>query len=235
MTPVLETHAAAHGKVALAAAANTSMARAPGSPPATPASSRSRSTPRGAAAVIAFCVLSGALAAGCRHVAGRDVRFEPTPMPVVRTMLEMAAVESADVVYDLGSGDGRILITAAKEFGARGVGIEIDPSLVERARAAARDAGVADRVEFRQGDMYAADLTGATVVTLFLHPEPNLQLRPALRTQLRPGARVVSYIWDMGDWPADEVRRVGLRRRVFMWRIETPAPVTGTLRRGAAM
>ena len=139
-------------------------------------------------------------------------------MPVVRAMLEMASVTAQDVVYDLGSGDGRIPITAAKEFGARGVGIEIDPVLVARAEANARDAGVADRVEFRLGNMYAADLRGATVVTLFLHPQPNLKLRPALRAQLRPGSRVVSYIWDMGDWKPDAVRRIN-RRNVFVWKI----------------
>ena len=136
-------------------------------------------------------------------------------------MLELAAVGPRDVVYDLGSGDGRIPITAAKEFGARGVGVEIDPKLVVRAEANARDAGVADRVEFKAGDMYGADVTAATVVTLFLHPEPNLKLRPKLRSDLKPGARVVSYIWDMGDWAADEVRRVDRRRRIFLWRIPT--------------
>jgi SAM-dependent methyltransferase len=155
--------------------------------------------------------------AACRTIPGQDVRYEPTPVPVVRAMLELAAVGPQDVVYDLGSGDGRILITAAKEFGARGVGIEIDPALVDRARANARDAGVADTVEFRLGDMYAADVTPATVVTLFLHPEPNLKLRPRLRSGLRPGSRVVSYIWDMGDWTPDEVRRVN-RRQIFLWR-----------------
>ena len=156
--------------------------------------------------------------AACRTVPGRDVRYEPTPMPVVRAMLELAAVGPGDVVYDLGSGDGRIPITAAKEFGARGVGVEIDSVLVERARANAREAGVADRVEFRLGDMYAADLRPATVVTLFLNPRPNMKLRPALRSQLRPGARVVSYIWGMGDWKADASQRIN-RRRIFLWRI----------------
>ena len=139
-------------------------------------------------------------------------------MPVVRAMLEMAAVGAQDVVYDLGSGDGRIPITAAKEFGARGVGIEIDPVLVERARANARDAGVEDKVEFRLGDMYAADLRPATVVTLFLHPQPNLKLRPILFDQLEPGSRVVSYMWDMGDWKPEASRRIN-RRNLFSWRI----------------
>jgi hypothetical protein len=154
----------------------------------------------------------------CRTVPGQDVRYEPTPTPVVRAMLELAAVGPQDVVYDLGSGDGRIPITAAKEFGARGVGIEMDPALVTRAQANARKAGVEGKVEFRLGDMYLADIRAATVVTLFLHPEPNLKLRPKLRSDLRPGSRVVSYMWDMGDWPPDEVRRVN-RRRIFLWRV----------------
>lgn len=155
---------------------------------------------------------------GCRRVPGQDVRYEPTPMPVVRAMLQLADVGPDDVVYDLGSGDGRIPITAAREFGARGVGIEIDPVLVERARANAREAGVERRVTFTLGDMYAADVRPATVVTLFLHPEPNLKLRPTLRSDLRPGARVVSYVWDMGDWPADDTRQAG-RRQIFLWEI----------------
>jgi SAM-dependent methyltransferase len=160
----------------------------------------------------------------CRTVPGRDVRYEPTAMPVVRAMLELAAVGAQDVVYDLGSGDGRIPIVAAKEFGARGVGIEIDPALVAQARANARAAGVADRVEFRVGDMYEADVRPATVVTLFLHPKPNLKLRPKLRSELRPGSRVVSYIWDMGDWRPEQQRSVG-KKRIFLWRIPSkPSP-----------
>ena len=154
----------------------------------------------------------------CRTVPGQDVRYEPTPMTVVRTMLELARVGPQDVVYDLGSGDGRIPIAAAKEFGARGVGIEINPALVARAQANAREAGVADKVEFRLGDMYAADARAATVVTLFLHPKPNLKLRPKLRAELQPGARIVSYIWNMDDWAPEETRRIN-RRRVFLWRI----------------
>jgi hypothetical protein len=160
--------------------------------------------------------------ASCRTVPGRDVRYEPTPMAVVRAMLELAGAGPADVVYDLGSGDGRMVITAAREFGARGVGVEIDPKLVERARRNAVDAGVADRVEFRTGDMYEADVRPATVVTLFLHPQPNLKLRPKLRADLRPGARVVSYIWNMGDWAPDEARVVNRRRQIFLWRVPAP-------------
>ena len=142
-------------------------------------------------------------------------------MRAVRALLVLAAVGPQDVVYDLGSGDGRIPITAAKEFGARGVGIEIDPALVARAQENARKAGVADRVEFKLGNMYAADVRQATVVTLFLHPEPNLKLRPKLRSELRPGSRIVSYMWNMGDWRPDEVREVAWRQ-IYLWRIPIP-------------
>jgi SAM-dependent methyltransferase len=168
---------------------------------------------------IPLLVFACTAAAGCWvKFPGQDVRYEPTPMPVVRAMLELAAVGPRDVVYDLGSGDGRILITAARDFGARGVGIEIHPALVARAQTNARQEGVNGRLEFRIGDMYRADLAPATVVTLFLHPGPNLRLRSRLRTQLRPGARVVSYMWDMGDWQADAVRTIG-GRRIYLWRL----------------
>jgi hypothetical protein len=171
-------------------------------------------------------VISLLLTVGCRTVPGQDVRYQPTPMPVVRAMLELAEVGPDDVVFDLGSGDGRIPITAAREFGARGVGIEIVPSLVARSEAAAREAGVENKVEFRLGDMYEADLQTATVVTLFLHPRPNLKLRPKLLAELPPGARVVSYIWDMGDWTPDEVRAVN-RRQIFLWRIPSRGSADG--------
>jgi SAM-dependent methyltransferase len=151
-------------------------------------------------------------------IPGQDVNFEPTPMLAVRALLELADVGPQDVVYDLGSGDGRIPITAAREFGARAVGIEVDPALVTRAQASAREAGVEDRVEFRLGDMYAADVRSATVVTLFLHPGPNLKLREKLRSDLSAGARVVSYVWDMGGWKPADVRQVS-EHSIFLWRI----------------
>jgi SAM-dependent methyltransferase len=163
-------------------------------------------------------VLGLLMSSGCGTSPGRDVRFEPTPMPVVRALLELADVGPQDVVYDLGSGDGRIPIAAAKEFGARGVGIEIDPALVGQAQANARAAGVDDKVEFRLGDMYTADVRPATVVTLFLNPGPNLKLREKLRSDLQAGSRVVSYVWDMGGWKPAEVRRVN-EHRIFLWRI----------------
>ena len=164
-------------------------------------------------------LLVGVLASfGCGTIPGRDVRYEPTPMPIVRALLELAEVGPQDLVYDLGSGDGRIPITAAKDFGARGVGIEIDPALVAQAQANAREAGVADKVEFRLANMYQADVRSATVVTLFLHPGPNLKLREKLRSDLQPGSRVVSYVWDMGGWTPADVRRVN-EHQVFLWRI----------------
>ena len=176
-----------------------------------PASLRSR---RALAPVAVGLVLQ----AGCVRLLGDRPPFEPTPPAVVGAMLEMARVGPGDLVVDLGSGDGRIAIAAAANFGARAVGIEIDPALVARARAAACQAGVAHLVEFRVGDMYAADLAGATVVTLFLNPRPNLKLRPKLRTSLPTGGRVVSYLWGMGDWQPDAVQMVE-GKRILLWRI----------------
>ena len=175
--------------------------------------------------ILAGLVLGALASLGCGAIPGQEVRYEPTSMPVVRAMLELAEVGPQDLVYDLGSGDGRIPITAAKEFGARGVGIEIDPALVAEARAKAREAGVEDKVEFRLGNMYAADVTSATVVTLFLNPGPNLKLREKLRSGLPAGSRVVSYVWDMGSWKPTEVHRVG-QYRIFLWRIPSPSGVT---------
>lgn len=129
--------------------------------------------------------------------------YVPTPRHVVMRMLELADVTADDVVYDLGSGDGRIVIAAAKEFGARGVGVEIDSQLVERARRRARQAGVADRVTFRQGDLFEVNLHDATVVTLYLWPDMNNRLRPKLQRELDAGDRVVSHSFDIDQWPAD--------------------------------
>lgn len=157
--------------------------------------------------------------------AEKDVRYEPTPYSTVRAMLKLADVGASDVVYDLGSGDGRIVIMAAKEFGARGVGVDIDRDLVKEARANARNAGVEDKVQFVEGDMYKADLRSATVVTLFLHPDPNLKLRPKLLTELKPKSRVVSYIWDMGDWKPEAQKAVGDGyHKIYLWRIPETLP-----------
>jgi len=145
-----------------------------------------------------------------------DVRYQPSPHAVVRAMLELAQVSEHDVVYDLGSGDGRIPIAAARDFGARGVGIEIDPKLIARANENARKAGVADRVTFRNEDLFTADFSEATVVTLFLYPDVNMKLRPKLLQTLRPGTRVVSHYHTMGDWrPKTKIRVNG--RPIYLW------------------
>jgi SAM-dependent methyltransferase len=147
-----------------------------------------------------------------------DIHYEPTPQPVVEQMLELARVRAGDVVYDLGSGDGRIPITAARMPGVRGVGIDIDPVRIEEANANARAAGVTDRVSFRNEDLFVADFSEASVVTLFLYPDLNLKLRPRLLKELRPGARVVSYWHDMGDWKPDRVEAVG-DANIYLWTI----------------
>ena len=132
-----------------------------------------------------------------------DVPFVVTPDNVTIEMLKLANVGPDDYVVDLGSGDGRIVVTAAKLFGARGLGVEIVPDLVKRSRQNARAAGVEDRAEFREEDLFKTDLSKATVVTLYLLPEVNLQLRPRLQ-KLKPGTRIVSHDWNMGDWKPDK-------------------------------
>jgi SAM-dependent methyltransferase len=139
-------------------------------------------------------------ATACVRVPGQDVPDVRTPLAVVNEMLRLADVTASDVVYDLGSGDGRILIAAARDRGARGVGLEIDPVLVAQSTERARRLGLADRLSFRQQDLFEADLAPATVVTLYLSPDLNRRLRPKLLSELRPGARIVSHSFDMGDW-----------------------------------
>jgi SAM-dependent methyltransferase len=147
-----------------------------------------------------------------------DVIFVPTPNDVVDKMLEMAKVTANDLVYDLGSGDGRIVITAAQRYHARGVGIDIDPERIKEATANARRAGVSDRVKFIQGDLFEADISAATVVALYLLTELNLKLRPKLMRDLAPGTRVVSHAFGMGDWKPERTADVG-GATVYLWRI----------------
>jgi len=147
-----------------------------------------------------------------------DVRWEPSPPEVVTAMLKLAEVGEDDIVYDLGCGDGRIVIAAARDFGARGVGIDIDPRRIAESKESAQKAGVTGQVEFREGNLFEADFHDATVVTLFLWPSVNLKLRPILMQQLRPGTRIVSYIHNMGDWaPEKEITVNG--RRIYLWTI----------------
>ncbi len=159
----------------------------------------------------------------------KDAPYVATPDRVVRQMLEAANVSSDDVVFDLGSGDGRIPIMAAQEFGARAVGVEIDPDLVEKARANAEDAGVSDRVEFRQKDLFKTDLSEATVVALYLWPEINVKLRPKLLRELDPGDRIVSHDFRMGDWEPDQEIEMGEDgptnlELVFVWTVPETVP-----------
>jgi precorrin-6B methylase 2 len=171
---------------------------------------------------LALCATTLAVSAGQETQAPSrplDAVYIPTPSEVVTAMLQMARVGKNDIVFDLGSGDGRIVIAAVKEFGAaRGVGIELDPARVQEATALARRAGVQDRVHFRQQDLFETDLRDATVVTLYLGNAIDLELRPKLRAELPPGARVVSHAFDMGDWLPDETRTVS-GRMVFLWKI----------------
>ena len=158
-------------------------------------------------------------ATSAQSPAKADVVFIPTPQPVVEAMLALAEVGPSDIVYDLGSGDGRIVITAAKKHGARGVGIEIDPALVKKAKEDAAAAGVADRVQFRVGNIFTAEIKDATVVTLYLLQSLNERLRPRLVRELKPGARIVSHIFNMGpEWPPERSVSVD-RHPIFLWRI----------------
>jgi len=157
---------------------------------------------------------------------GQLAPFDPTPQEVVERMLALAVVKRGDVIYDLGSGDGRILIAAAKKYGVRGVGFEIDPGLVKLARENARKQGVEKLVEIRQQDFLTADLSPATVVTLYLSQDGNLAVRQHLMNQLKSGARVVSYTFDMGDWQpkiAENYRDAGGETHViYLWEVGGP-------------
>jgi SAM-dependent methyltransferase len=146
-----------------------------------------------------------------------DVPYVPTPHEVVAEMLRLANVTSKDVVYDLGCGDGRIVIAAAQKHGARGVGIDISPERIAEAQANAKAAGVADRVQFFEQDLFETDLSQATVITLYLLPDINLKLRPKL-LQLKPGTRIVSHSFDMGDWKPQQTVQVN-GRTVHYWTI----------------
>lgn len=170
-----------------------------------------------------------------------EVPFITTPDNVTVSMLELAGVSAKDFVLDLGSGDGRIVITAARRFGARGVGVEIVPELVERSQRNAQAAGVADRAEFREQDLFKTDLTAASVITMYLLPAVNVQLRPAL-LRLKPGTRLVSHDWDMGEWTPDRsltveapTKNIGREKlsQLHLWVV--PAPAAGLWCGGAGL
>ena len=174
-----------------------------------------------------LCLSAGVLGLGAlapsaadgQQTPALDATFLPTPDEVVTAMLQMAHVGPGDVVYDLGSGDGRIPIAAVKEFGARGVGVDLDPVRNIEARENARRAGVESRVTFLTQSLYDTDLRPATVVTLYMGQAVNLKMRPLLRTQLKPGSRVVSHAFDMGDWMPDDTKTVD-GRPIFLWTIK---------------
>jgi SAM-dependent methyltransferase len=183
---------------------------APAAPPAAPAPAAPPAAPAPAAPPAAPAPAAKDL----------DVPYVPTPEQVVAEMLRVAGVGKRDVLYDLGSGDGRIVVTAAKRFGTRGTGIDIDPLRVQESNENARAAGVSNRVRFIQGDIFDADIRPATVVTLYLLPAVNMKLRPKLLRELRPGTRVVSHNYDMGDWKPEktiQVRLSGSTHTVYYW------------------
>ena len=172
-----------------------------------------------AASALTMFPLGRALAQADAASPRLDVPYVPTPQEVVDKMLELAKVGKNDTLFDLGCGDGRIVVTAAKQRGARGTGIDIDPQRIAEARENAKKAGVTDRAEFRVGDLFKTDFSGASVVTLYLLPTINARLRPQLWKQLKVGTRVVSHAFDMGsEWPADKRVEVD-GRTIYYWTI----------------
>jgi len=162
-------------------------------------------------------------APGPRKPGKLDVPFVPTPMEVVDVMLQLADLKRGDLLYDLGSGDGRIVIAAAQRYGIKAVGVDIDAVRIQEAEENARRAGVTDLVTFRQNDLFQEDISKATVVTLYLLPEINLRLRLKLLRELKPGSRVISHNFGMGNWAPDKEVHVRLSR-VFRWVIPADAP-----------
>jgi hypothetical protein len=168
------------------------------------------------AAVLTLGFVTGLAGATQRPARTPDIFFGPTRQTIVDGMLRLAKVTSSDVVYDLGSGDGRIVVIAAQKYGARGVGVELDPRLVVLSREVAVDSQVGDRVTFIEGDMFATDISPATVVTLYLSESINLDLEPKLRNELRKGTRIVSHQFRMGRWKPDATRVVD-GAELFLW------------------
>jgi tRNA G37 N-methylase Trm5 len=155
---------------------------------------------------------------------GKIVPYVPTPQDVVERMLEMAQVKKGDVVYDLGSGDGRIVITAAQKFGVRAIGFEIDPERIKESRENIKKAGVEKLVEIRQQDIRSVDLSPASVLTMYLLPEVNLMIRPNIWKQMKPGSRVVSHDFDMGDWKPLKTENIkdghNWDHTLYLWHVE---------------
>lgn len=165
-----------------------------------------------------FILLAAALFASAQQTPAPDVVYVPTREKFVDAMLELARVTKDDTVYDLGCGDGRIVIAAAKNFGASGVGIEIDPQLVKQATENAQNAGVADKVKFVEADIFKTNFKRATVVVLYLSPSVNLRLRPRLLKQLKPGTRIVSHDFGMGDWKPEKTIKID-EATFYLWTV----------------
>src|SRR6187399_2348565 len=168
------------------------------------------------AMIAALVAPSSAQAPAPAQLRTPDVIFVPTPQEVVDAMLKLAKVSATDVVYDLGSGDGRIPITAARTYGARGVGIDIDPQRIKEATENLKTAGVGDKVKFLNQDLFTTNISEATVVTLYLLPSLNVKLIPKLNKELKPGTRIVSHAFDMGDAKPTETLNVN-GRTVYFW------------------
>lgn len=172
------------------------------------------------ASVIAVLPIAAQQAPSQQPLRRPDIHWVPTPPAVVDAMLKLAEVKPTDVVYDLGCGDGIIVATAAQKYGAQAVGIDIDPQRVSEAKERAQKMGVSDKVEIRQGDLFEANISDATVVTLYLLRSLNMKLAPKLKKELKPGSRVVSQSFDMGEeWPPDKTVQVD-GRNVYLWTIK---------------
>jgi cyclopropane fatty-acyl-phospholipid synthase-like methyltransferase len=172
---------------------------------------------------MALAEASGETTQATAPVRTPDVIFVPTPQEVVDAMLKVAKVTKNDMIYDLGSGDGRIVVTAAKQYGARGIGIDIDPQRIKEANENATKEGVTDKVKFLNADLFETDISQATVVTLYLLPSLNQKLIPKLFKELKPGTRIVSHAFDMGDWKPEQELDVN-GRKVFYWTITAGGP-----------
>jgi len=179
--------------------------------------------------ITACVVLTLGVATAQTPAPRRDVPYVPSPNPVVEGMLKLAGVTAADTVYDLGCGDGRIVIAAAKTYGAKGVGVDIDPERIQEARENAKKANVEDKVRFEENDLFKADIGKASVVTLYLLPDVNQRLRPKLLKDLKPGTRIVSHSFDMGDWKPERDEMIE-GRHIYLWTV--PA-TSSTADRGA--
>lgn len=176
-------------------------------------------------AVIVAVILSSSVAVKFAHAQeGKIVPYVPTPQAVVDRMLELAEVKKGDVVYDLGSGDGRIVVTAAKKYGVKAIGFEIDPQRIKESHENIKKAGVENLVEIRQQDIRTVDLSQASVLTMYLLPEVNLMIRPNIWKQMKPGSRVVSHDFDMGDWKPLKTEHIkddsSWEHTLYLWHVE---------------